>query len=104
MKIKLVHKLLALILLVGVLPLVVASVLLIGIGKNQVATTVEQVHRLEADAAATRVRDFVDTAEKRLLSDFEFAIDEMTDREIESWLVHVLQKADNLYDFRQIAV
>ncbi len=104
MKIKLIHKLLALILVIGVLPLVVSSLLLIGIGRTQVATTVEQVHRLEADAAATRVRDFVDRAESRLVGDFESAIDNMTDEEIATWLVYVLQKPDNLFSFRQLAV
>jgi hypothetical protein len=100
-KIKLIHKLMALMLLVGVLPLVVSSVLLIGIGRTQVSSTVEQVHRLEADAAATRVRDFVDRAENRLIGDFESAIDNMTDKEIATWLVYVLQKPDNLFTFRQ---
>ena len=104
MKIKLIHKLLALLLVIGVLPLVVSSLLLIRIGRTQVGTTVEQVHRLEADAAATRVRDFVDRAESRLVGDFESAIDNMTDQEIATWLVYVLQKPDNLFTFRQLAV
>lgn len=104
MKIKLIHKLLGLIFLVGVLPLVVASLLLIGIGRDQVGRTVESVHRLEADAAATRVRDFLDQSQDRLVADFESAVDNMTDGEIETWLVYVLTKQDNLLALRQLSL
>ena len=104
MKIRLIHKLLGLILLVGVVPLVVASLLLIAIGKNQVGTTVEAIHRLEADAAATRVRDYLDRSQDRLVADFESAIDNMNDEELETWLVYVLTRQDNLFTVRQLAL
>jgi signal transduction histidine kinase len=104
MRVKLVHKLLALMLLTGAAPLAVVSLLLITIGRGQVSSTVEHVHRLEADAAATRVRDLLDRAEERLRGDFESAIDSMSDAEIATWLVYVLQKPDNIFTLRQVAL
>ncbi|MEM7247100.1 MAG: ATP-binding protein [Acidobacteriota bacterium] len=104
MKLKLGHKMLALLLLTGVVPLLVCSWLMIGIGHEQVATAVESLHRLEAGAAAGSVRRILTSAEDRLLADFESVLDHVEDEDVRTWLVYVLGRQDNVFTFRALAV
>ena len=100
MKIKLFHKLIALLVLVSVVPLVAVSLLLIRIAREEVVGTVQQVHRLEAEANAARVRRVLQDAEERLVADLEGSVDTMLDDEIQKALIWMLGKQDNLITFR----
>lgn len=101
---KLTAKLLALLVLVGVVPLVAVSLLLIDIGRTQVEETVQQVHRLEAHAAAADVRKYLHDAEQRLVADLEASMDVMVDEDIRKALIWMLNKPENLLTFRVLRV
>ncbi len=103
MKIRLIHKLSGLLLLCGVVPLVAVSWLLIGIGRDQVRASVEQVHRLEAGSAASNVSDFLQRCRNRLVMDLEGSITLMPDKDVQSTLVWMLGKQDNIVTFRILA-
>ena len=100
MKMKVLHKLLALMVLCGVVPLVAVSWLLIGVGRQHVQASVEQVHRLEAGAAASGVAQFLQRCRNRLAMDLEGSIGFMSDEDVQSALVWILTKQDNLITFR----
>lgn len=104
LNVKLLHKLLALILLTSVVPLVAVALLLIDIGRGHVEESVRQVHRLEAHAAAGSVRQYLQQAEERLVADLEGSIDTMLDEDIQAAVVWMLGKQDNLLTFRILRV
>jgi signal transduction histidine kinase len=104
MKIRLVHKLSALLLVSGVVPLVAISLLLIGIGRRQVESTVQQVHLLEANAAATAVSSFLQQCERRMTADLEGSVDAMVDEEVRKALIWMIGKPDNIVRFRILRI
>ena len=104
MRLGLLQKLLLLLLLCGVVPMIAVSALLISIGRHQMEGDVEQIHRLQADAAAASVSQFVQRCRTRLTMDLEGSIQAMSDDDVQKTLVWMLNKQDNLIHFRILRV